>query len=119
MLLKPVASQAREIITHDGYSYSLRSWSKFLGIPYDTLRMRYRRGLRGDELFKEVRFKDPLDINEPNAIAVEHEGEVHNLAEWARRLGISYTTMYSRHRAGKRGSELLRPKRPYAKTETP
>lgn len=55
MLLKPVQSQASDLITHDGRTNTLRGWSKFLGIPYDTLRMRYRRGLRGDELFKQVR----------------------------------------------------------------
>ena len=119
MLLKPIASQAQEIITHDGYSYNLKGWSKFLGIPYDTLRMRYRRGLHGDELFKQVQFRNPLDINEPHAVAVEHEGETHSLAEWARRLEISYSTIYSRHRAGKRGSELLKPKRLYAKADAP
>jgi DNA-directed RNA polymerase specialized sigma24 family protein len=55
MLLKPVKSEAHEVITHDGYSYTLRDWAEFLDIPYDTLRMRYRRGLIGDELFKQVR----------------------------------------------------------------
>ena len=55
MLLKPIQSQASDLITHDGHTYTLRGWAKFLGIPYDTLRMRYRRGLLGDELFKQVR----------------------------------------------------------------
>ena len=57
MLLKPVKSDTIEIIEHDGYAFTLRQWVEFLGgaIPYDTLRMRYRRGLRGDELFKQTR----------------------------------------------------------------
>ncbi len=55
MLLKPIQSQASDLIEHDGYAYTLRQWADFLVIPYDTLRMRYRRGLRGDELFKQVR----------------------------------------------------------------
>ena len=54
MLLKPVNSQTSDIITHDGLSKTLREWSIYLSIPYDTLRMRYRRGLRGDELFKQM-----------------------------------------------------------------
>jgi hypothetical protein len=53
MLLKPVNSQSSDIITHDGLSKTLRQWSIYLEIPYDTLRMRYRRGLQGDELFKQ------------------------------------------------------------------
>ena len=59
MLLKPINSDTAKIITHDGYSYTLRQWSKFLDVPYDTLRMRYRRGLTGDELFKQVRAYEP------------------------------------------------------------
>ena len=58
MLLKPIKSQSSDIITHDGLSKTLRQWSVYLEIPYDTLRMRYRRGLTGDELFKQ---KQPYD----------------------------------------------------------
>jgi hypothetical protein len=53
MLLKPIKSQSTDIITHDALSKTLRQWSIYLEIPYDTLRMRYRRGLKGDELFKQ------------------------------------------------------------------
>lgn len=57
MLLKPINNDTTEVIEHDGYAFTLKQWVKFLegAIPYDTLRMRYRRGLRGDELFKQVR----------------------------------------------------------------
>lgn len=117
MLLKPIESDTTKIIEHDGYAFTLRQWVKFLDsqIPYDTLRMRYRRGLRGDELFKQVQPKEHLDVNEPNAYAVEHEGETHNLAEWSRRTGIGVGTLYSRYYAGKRGHDLFKPVRAYAK----
>ena len=57
MLLKPITGDTTEVIEHDGYAFTLKQWVNFLegAIPYDTLRMRYRRGLRGDELFKQVR----------------------------------------------------------------
>lgn len=55
MLLKPVQAVAYLAITHDGITKSLEEWSAYLNIPFDTLRMRYKRGLRGDELFKQVR----------------------------------------------------------------
>lgn len=55
MLLKPVPCLATTEITHDGITKTIEEWSAYLGIPYDTLRMRYARGLRGDELFKQVR----------------------------------------------------------------
>lgn len=67
MLLKPIQSQASDIIEHDGHALTLRGWSKFLAIPYDTLRMRYRRGLRGDELFKQVRnYEQHGEYSKPN-----------------------------------------------------
>jgi hypothetical protein len=59
MLLKPRTSKSNVIVTHDGYTYTLRQWAEFLNIPYDTLRMRYLRGARGDELFQEVLTKRP------------------------------------------------------------
>ena len=59
MLLKPIKTEAHVLITHDDYTLTLRGWSKFLNIPYATLRMRYRRGLTGDELFKQVRGYQP------------------------------------------------------------
>lgn len=59
MLLKPRTSKSNVIVTHDGYTYTLRQWAEFLDIPYDTLRMRYVRGARGDELFQEVLTKRP------------------------------------------------------------
>jgi hypothetical protein len=33
---------------------SLKDWSALLGLPYDTLRMRYNRGMRGSRLFSPV-----------------------------------------------------------------
>lgn len=61
MLLKPIINDTTKIIEHDGHAMTLRQWVEFLNgaIPYDTLRMRYRRGLRGDELFKQVRPRTP------------------------------------------------------------
>lgn len=114
MLLKPVTSDAKKIIEHDGHAFNLRGWADFLDIPHDTLRMRYRRGLRGDELFKEVQWREKLDINAPNALSIEHMGETHNLAMWSRRLEIPLSTLYARYRAGKRGSDLFKPVRSYA-----
>ena len=38
-------------IEYRGETYSLRMWADILGIKYSVLRMRYKRGLRGDDLF--------------------------------------------------------------------
>ena len=61
MLLKPIIKDTTHNIEHDGHAMTLKEWVNFLGgaIPFDTLRMRYRRGLRGDELFKQVQARTP------------------------------------------------------------
>jgi hypothetical protein len=55
MLLKPVVTLSGVIVDHDGRSMTLKEWARFLNIPYATLRMRYTRGKRGDDLFQQVR----------------------------------------------------------------
>ena len=41
-------------IPYKGRTITLKEWSVFLGLPYDTLRMRYKRGMQGDRLFYPV-----------------------------------------------------------------
>lgn len=55
MLLKPVNSISSVVISYEGHTMTIKEWSVFLDMPYDTLKMRYMRGLRDDELFKQSR----------------------------------------------------------------
>jgi len=55
MLLRPRTPKCNIVISHDGHTMNLREWATFLQVPYDTLRMRYKRGKRGDDLFEQVR----------------------------------------------------------------
>lgn len=59
MLLKPITPKCNVVVTHDGITKNLREWAIYLGIPYDTLRVRYKRGKRGDDLFQELRNYEP------------------------------------------------------------
>jgi hypothetical protein len=116
MLLRPLnhkPSDATDVIEHDGYSFTLKQWVDFLdgAIPYDTLRMRYRRGLRGDDLFAQVQPRTKLGINAYNAVVVKYKDEVHNLADWAEKLGLNVGLLYNRYRAGRRGDDLFSKKR--------
>ena len=39
------------LVTHDNKTLDLKQWASILGIDYDTLRRRYKRGKRGEDLF--------------------------------------------------------------------
>lgn len=46
---------ASVVVEYRGVKKSLREWCAELGLEYQTVRMRYRRGVMGAELFREVR----------------------------------------------------------------
>ena len=41
---------ANALITHNGQTQTLKEWGITLGIKYSVIRMRYKRGLRGEDL---------------------------------------------------------------------
>lgn len=47
--------QRQIIVIYDNLEMNLSSWSKHLGVPYDTLRIRYKRGWRGVDLLRSAR----------------------------------------------------------------
>ena len=51
---------ARAEVEHNGTTRTLREWSEILDIDYATLRMRYTRGTRGDDLFYKPFFKNKI-----------------------------------------------------------
>lgn len=44
-------------IEYNGETHTCAEWSKMIGISYDTLNDRYHRGLTGDALFRNGRYK--------------------------------------------------------------
>lgn len=49
--------------------------------------------------------------NRRNSIIIEHNGERHNITEWAAIIGISRSTLNSRYARGDRGERLLEERR--------
>lgn len=47
--------------------------------------------------------------NRRNNIYIEHNGESHSIAEWARLTGVKYSTLYHRFKIGLQGDELFAP----------
>lgn len=49
--------------------------------------------------------------NRRNSILIEHNGEVHNITEWANIIGINRSTLCNRYWRGDRGDRLFEPRR--------
>lgn len=86
------------MVDYKGETISLADAAERSGINYDALRERYRKGLRGDELFKPLyqRF-----------IFIEHNGKSMTLKALAEEMGVAYSALLWRYKHGKRGAELF------------
>jgi hypothetical protein len=49
-------------ITYRGETHTLREWADILNIKYSVLRMRYKRGLRGEDLFFKHTELKPIEM---------------------------------------------------------
>ena len=49
--------------------------------------------------------------NKRNNIRLTYNGETHTMPEWARILGLPYSTLADRHKKGKSVEEILNPKK--------
>lgn len=80
----------------NGISHTLSEWSEISGVPYNTLYMRmYRYGMTLGEAMG-----DPLCPIMNNPISITVGGETLTVRDWARRLGVQPSCIYSRMRRG-------------------
>lgn len=49
--------------------------------------------------------------NKSNVYRIEINGEVHTITEWAEITGLPRSTIHLRYHSGKRGEDLIKPKR--------
>jgi hypothetical protein len=96
-----INNQERNIkIERNGEVKTLAQWADIVGIKYETLSSRYRKGLRDDELF------EPL-LTSSETVYYTFNGETKNLSEWSRRFGIDRGVVSQRYRDGIRGEDLF------------
>lgn len=76
-----------KIIEFNGERHSIAQWSKITGIQENTIRGRYKRGLKGEELFAPPTLKPRF---------VEYEGDKKTIHQWSKLYGINYSTLYHR-----------------------
>jgi hypothetical protein len=91
-----------ELIEHDGKRLSLKQWSREIGVNYQTLVSRRRKGLRGTELFAPNQFKRGVRNTKPTKkqVPVQVNGDTKSVRQAALDAGLKYTTVYRRLRAG-------------------
>lgn len=90
----------------NGETKSLQEWSDEYGLPYKTVRERYRKGTRGKELL------NPLVLNKPPKSKpktfVEINGMSKSLREWSEYSGVSLKTIeYRYYQKGLRDEKLI------------
>jgi hypothetical protein len=102
-------------VTHNGKTMALSEWAHTLGLPYATVRMRYKRGERDtDRLLATPRFKrSALSPKVPNPTHATLDDlfpaqVVDQLREIARQAGISPIQVVQKI-VEKRVKELMTP----------
>jgi hypothetical protein len=81
------------VLTHSGMTMTLAQWADHLGWKYGLLASRWKKGLRGDELFapsQRIRNQE-----------VTYEGETMTLPEWSKKYNVPYATLVWRNKHGK------------------
>lgn len=91
-------------VSYQGKVMTMRQAAKHAGVSYDTIRMRYLRGYRGEDLFKPV----TADLS-TSKYQVTYNGRTQSLRAWAKEVGISYDTLRMRYERGWRDSALFTP----------
>lgn len=107
----------------DGEKKTLAGWSRYYGIQYDVLRMRYKRyGADKAQLFKKVSSKNTHSI-QMRDVSISESGEVQyvfrdvtkTLKEWCKQFGLPYDTVRMRIKRGVTGERVFDPVREYMK----
>lgn len=87
-------------ITYNSETKTLMQWAEVFNLPYSAVTQRYKRGVRGDELFAPLNTKYMPKV-------VYYNGESHNLAEWARIYNLNRRTVQERYNKGIQPPELF------------
>jgi hypothetical protein len=81
------------VITYDGKTMTLAQWADYLGWKYGLLASRWKKGLRGGDLFEPPKLVRNQEVT--------YNGETMPLPEWSRKYGVPYATLVWRHKNNK------------------
>lgn len=73
----------------------LKEWARQTGIPLATIRYRYKKGMKPEEILAPIQEKHKR-TGRGDDLKVTYLGETKSLKAWARITGIPYATLYRR-----------------------
>lgn len=90
------------VIECDGESHCLSEWAEILGVPYQQLASRHRRGWKPHEILhgRERVLNTETYRNRKTNRLLTFKGETHCAVEWAEILGINVNTIRGRVHRG-------------------
>ena len=96
-------------VDYYGDQVTIPELSSITGISDTTLRYRYDKGYRGEELWtgKIQHYQRKKAISQKAKIYVEYDGEKVSLYELSKKIGIDYGFLWKRYSKGVRGSQLF------------
>lgn len=89
---------ADALITHHGHTQKLKHWAKDLHLNYHLLKMRYKRGERGEHLLRDGTNRNPT----PQTVTLRFNGKIKTVYEWSRIYRVGFDTIMRRYLAGER-----------------
>lgn len=93
-------------LTHQGLTLTVKDWAKHLGISYQALQHRIKRGWTVERALGES-----VDVHQKRDLTFR--GETMSTSEWGRRLGIDPETIRQRILRGLPVEEILAPVKDY------
>ncbi|RGT62334.1 AP2 domain-containing protein [[Clostridium] innocuum] len=94
-------------VDYYGDQVTIPELSSITGINDTTLRYRYDKGYRGEELWTGKIKQYKRKISKKAKIYVEYDGEKVSLYELSKKTGIDYGTLWNRYSKGASGSQLF------------
>ena len=81
------------VVEWEGVSRTLAEWADHMKVKYGLLGSRWKKGLRGADLFAPPQYT--------RGATIEFNGESKTLPEWVKATGVNYQTLRWRHQNGK------------------
>jgi len=91
------ASPSWNRIIHDGLSLTAPQWAERIGIPFQTIQCRIRKGWEISRVLS-VGYKRKMGGIAPQRLC--HDGRTQLISEWAKEMGVSHQVINQRLKKG-------------------